>query len=59
MRGGKGGRKRKSDVWNEAKPGKKPVKAKLAATRRSSGLAPKKGSRKNTEFGGSSTREED
>jgi hypothetical protein len=59
MRGGKGGRKRKSDVWNEAKPGKKPVKTKLTASKRSPGLAPKKGSRKNTEFGGSSTRDED
>jgi hypothetical protein len=58
MRGGKGGRKRKSDVWNETKPGKKPVKTKVAGSKRS-GLAPKKGSRKNTEFGGSSTREED
>jgi hypothetical protein len=57
MRGGKGGRKRKSDVWNEAKPGRKPVKSKIAVKR--GGLAPRKGSRKNTEFGGSSTREED
>jgi hypothetical protein len=58
MRGGKGGRKRKGDVWNEAKPGKKVVK-KIPGSRRASDLPPKKGSRKNTEFGGSSTREED
>jgi hypothetical protein len=59
MRGGKSGRKRKSDVWNEAKPGKKVLKTKLVGSRRPSDLPPKKGSRKNTEFGGSSTREED
>jgi hypothetical protein len=57
MRGGKGGRKRKADLWNESKPGKKPVNPKLTPSKR--GLPPKKGSRKNTEFGGSSTREED
>jgi hypothetical protein len=59
MRGGKGGRKRKSDVWNEAKPGKKPLNTKLTAAKRTHGLPPKKGSRKNTEYGGTSTREED
>jgi hypothetical protein len=57
MRGGKGGRKRKSDVWNESKPGQKPVKTK--ASKHAHRLPPKKGSRKNTEFGGSSTREEE
>ena len=60
MKGGKAGRKRKGRAIPTGKsPGPEAPKAKNKTTHRSKTLAPKKGSRKNTEFGWSSTKSED
>ncbi len=60
MKGGKAGRKRKGrSVPTGKSPGPAPEKAKNKSTHRSASVAPKKGSRKNTEFGWSSTKTED
>ena len=57
MKGGKGGRKRKGS-HAAGKPAPIPPKSKGGAPKRSPSVAPKKGSRKNTEYGWSSTSEE-
>lgn len=60
MKGGKAGRKRKGRAIPTGKsPVPRPAKAENKTTHRSGKLAPKKGSRKNTEFGWSSTKDED
>ena len=61
MKGGKAGRKRKGRAVPTGKsPTAPPAKAKNKTTHRSgSGVAPKKGARKNTEFGWSSTKDEE
>ncbi len=56
MKGGKAGRKRKGRAVPTGKsPAAAPAKANNKSTHRSAKLPPKKGSRKNTEFGWSST----
>jgi hypothetical protein len=60
MKGGKAGRKRKGrSVPTGKTPGPAPAKAKNKSTHRTASVAPKKGSRKNTEFGWSSTTGDD
>lgn len=60
MKGGKGGRKRKGRaIPTGKKPGPAPAKAENKSTHRAPSVAPKKGSRKNTEFGWSSTKSDD
>jgi hypothetical protein len=59
MKGGKGGRKRKGTARTGGKPGPVSAKTKSHVAKRAASGAPKKGSRKNTEFGWSSTSNED
>jgi hypothetical protein len=59
MKGGKGGRKRKGRAIPTGKVPAPPPKAKNKSTHRSASVAPKKGSRKNTDFGWSSTKSDD
>ena len=58
MKGGKAGRKRASSANKRGKP-TTPAQKKQAGVKREENAAPKKGSRKNTRFGGMSSSGED
>lgn len=58
MKGGKGGRKRQGSANNRGKPATR-AQAKTVEKKREDAKAPKKGSRKNTTFGGLSSSGED
>ena len=58
MKGGKGGRKRQVSSNNRGKPATR-AQAKTEKEKREAAGAPKKGSRKNTQFGGLSSAGED
>ncbi|MEO6591797.1 MAG: hypothetical protein ABIO52_05715 [Gemmatimonadaceae bacterium] len=58
MKGGKAGRKRNAAASNRGKPATR-AQAKTVEKKREAAGAPKKGSRKNTRFGGSSSSGDD
>lgn len=58
MKGGKGGRKRQVSSSNRGKPATR-AQAKTVEKKRENAGAPKKGSRKNTQFGGLSSKVDD